>query len=96
MTKPLSHASVVVNRLHSTRIELIRLAEVLSYLILTGVSAITVYDSSGALQVEKRLIEQFVRRKLEETGLHRRGGSLAPSENSGGAADGIVSSEQQL
>lgn len=75
MTKPLYHASIVVNRLNSTRLELIRVAEVLTYFIIAGASVITVHDVNKTLHIEKRLIEQFMKKKLEQ-GLQRRGGSL--------------------
>lgn len=45
VTKPLTHASIVVNRLSQTRLELLKLAEVISYLMITGATVISVHDN---------------------------------------------------
>lgn len=64
MTKELSHSSIVVNKMQThNRFELIKLGDVLFYLIEAGSNFITIHDITKTLHFNKKNIEMLLRRK---------------------------------
>ena len=69
MNKAVSHAAIVVNlreedKTTTTREEIIKLGEVITWMILTGASQISLFDKHGCLQKEQEFIQTEVCRRL--------------------------------
>ena len=81
MTKELTHASVVVNKPTGSRLEYIRLGEVLAHLIVAGADFISIHDTSKSLHFNKKNVEMLLRRNLGTDYLMKNKGSFVVNES---------------